>query len=87
MSVAAVRSFHEKLQQDVSLQDEMLESTNAAGSTEVWHQIAQKYGFSVTQDDVVAYLDSFQEDEYEFSDFELELVAAGAVVNCSGGMG
>ncbi len=76
MSLAAVKSFHLKLQQDVGLQDEILEMTN--GSMDGWQPWAVKLGFSVTQEDINEYLDSLHDLEYELSDFELELVSAAS---------
>ncbi len=84
MSIAAVKLFHVRLLEDVSLQEEIIEHTYATGTGEMWVPMAQKYGFDITAAEADQYLESLQDDEYELSDFELELVAAGTPGGGSG---
>lgn len=79
-------SVYEKIEQSPHLHAEILEVLEQMRNTREtpdWQALAADWGVSdINQEAVLAYGDRLMADDYELSNFELEMVAAGASTTC-----
>ena len=88
MSIEAAKEFHLKVQQDETLSQKLLDEAYATNAAPDWAAHAKTCGLHFTSDEADQYLQSLQDSEYELTEIELELVAAGTFVQSdTAGMG
>lgn len=73
-NVADLTAFRQMLEQDEGLQSRVQEATNITAVA----LLAKDCGFSFSEQDVIDFVGS---DDVELTDFELELVSAGFVMD------
>ncbi len=85
MSLESAKLFHLHVQQNPDLQSALADDVTTAyddGGAPDWKSIAHKYGFDMTQEEADAYWDGLCDEEYELTEFELEMVAAATPPTC-----
>jgi len=81
MSIQSVNEFRNKVKGNAELENELrgLVGTDGALDMPAAIKLGEQHGYTISADDIVAV---FANDDEELSDFELEMVSAGASVSC-----
>ena len=88
---ANIIEFYKKVRTDQGLIEALSEGQTAEQVSEIAVKKAAEMGITLETADVIAALDQFQElaadaaNDDELTEFELELIAAGASPSCIGG--
>lgn len=86
MTNETTKALYEKIMQTPEIQQEILEVLTTMKETNEapdWGKLAANWGFSdVTEEDILEYGDTLTSDDYELTDFELEMVSAASSTQC-----
>ena len=82
MSVEAAREFHSRVLEDSALSKRLLDEVYSTGDAPNWSEHGKLAGLDFTNEEAQGYMDQL-DDEYELTEFELELVAAAVPPSCS----
>jgi len=84
MSIESVNEFRDKVKNSPELETVLRELFFSDGRLDLPGavKLGEQHGFSFSEDEIVAL---FANDNDELSDFELEMVSAGAPINCNSG--